>query len=447
MKFFKIFITFLLTATTLPQFSVIGQTNSRDSMIPEFVQQNATIRDTRIFFDGDASRNAPSQDSINRVISKFYLDQFRHSQDPKVPYFMFMSKDAKVAMGIGGVVKMRTWFDWNGYLPSNGFSVYNIQIPRDPAYMRRIGFTPGGTSLFLTILGNNRLLGEYMAYIQGDFSGYNNVGFRLKKAYLSFRDWTVGYAPSTFSDPAAEPPVLDGSGPSAEMSRKNVLVRYLYTTKRGFSVGASAEFSKSQVDDGETSQTEKCPDYIPDLAALLQYQWNSGKSHVRLSGLLRTIEYRDLVKQKNHSLIGWGVQLSAVAKIMHALTMYGIVSYGQGHASYSGDMSIGNYDLVARPGHPGELYAPSMFGATWGATYYFLPKLYATVALGELRYLPKDHLRDNEYKYGLYGAINCQWEVTPRLTCGIEYLAGKRMNFDTTHGNVNRINALVQLSF
>lgn len=443
----------MLLAMTMASVALCGaakgpeQIEAKDSLLPEFRQQNATVRSSRVFFDGDASRPTPAQDSVYRLINKFYLDQFRHSQDPKIPYFIFMSKDANVAMGIGGVVRMRGWFDWNGYLPSNGFSIYTIQIPKNPADMKRLGYTPAGTALFYTILGRNRILGEYMGYIQGNFTGYNNVGFRLKKAYFTFRDWTVGYATSTFCDPAAEPPVLDGSGPSAEMSKTNVLVRWLHTTRKGLVYGGSIELSGSQPQTGDDSQTESCPGYLPDLAAMLQYQWNSGKSHVRLSGLLRGIPYRDLVAQQNHTIAGWGVQLSTVAKVVNPLTLYGIVSYGRGHASYSGDLSIGNYDLVARPGKPGQLYAPKMFGVTLGATYYFLPSLYSTVALGELRYLPEGNPDNDEYKYGLYSAINCQWEVTPRLTCGLEYLAGKRMNFNGNHGNVNRVNVMVQLSF
>lgn len=426
---------------------VEAECQKKDSILPEFIQQHATVRNSRVFFDGGSSRANPEQDSVYRLINKFYLDQFRHSQDPKIPYFIFMSKDANVAMGIGGVVRMLTWFDWNGSMPSNGFSVYNIGIPRNPADMRRLGFTPGGTSIFYTILGRNKLLGEYMGYIQGDFKGYNNVGFRLKKAYFTFHDWTVGYATSTFCDPSAQPPVLDSQGPNAEMSKTNVLVRWLKSTRYGLVYGGSVELASSKPDVSEDSKTEKCSTYLPDVAAMLQYQWNSGKSHVRLSGLLKGIPYRDLVEMKNHTIVGWGVQASAVAKIARPLTMYGIVSYGCGHESYSGDLSIGNYDLVAVPGKPGELYAPAMLGLTWGSTYYFRPNLYATVALGELRYLPRENPRDSEYKYGLYGGVNCQWEITPRVVCGLEYLIGKRMNFDATHGSVNRINAMVQVSF
>ncbi|MDE6609898.1 MAG: hypothetical protein K2K33_04990, partial [Muribaculaceae bacterium] len=44
--------------------------------------------------------SAPA-DSVRRMVEFFYYDQFRHFQDPLAPYFMFMSKDAKLAMGLG----------------------------------------------------------------------------------------------------------------------------------------------------------------------------------------------------------------------------------------------------------------------------------------------------------------------------------------------------------
>lgn len=56
----------------------------------------------------------PEQDSIRRLVLAFYYDQFRHSQDPEAPTFLFMSKSANMLLGIGGVVRMRGWYDWGG---------------------------------------------------------------------------------------------------------------------------------------------------------------------------------------------------------------------------------------------------------------------------------------------------------------------------------------------
>ena len=57
-------------------------------------------------------------DSVREQISRFYYDQFRHFSDPAAPYFLFMSKDAQLAMGIGGAVRMRAYYDWGGAMPT-----------------------------------------------------------------------------------------------------------------------------------------------------------------------------------------------------------------------------------------------------------------------------------------------------------------------------------------
>ncbi len=421
-----------------------------DLRFPEQRQQKKLVDNTKIIFiDQPAATSLPAQsynDSVYRLINRFYLDQFRQFQDPKAPYFMFMSRSANISLGIGGLVRMRGWFDWNGSMPTNGFNIYSIPVPKNPAAMRKLGATPSGTCLFFTLIGYNRVLGDYMAYIEGNFDGYSGVGFKLKKAYFTAGDWTAGYATSTFADPAAQPVTIDGAGPNGKISKTNVLVRYLHTFKKGFTVAGSFEFPGSSVA-ADNSQTEKCPDYVPDLAALAQYQWHGGLSHVRLSGLLRVIPYRDLLSATNRNVVGWGVQLSSMFKVISPLSLYAIAVWGQGHSSYTGDLSVGNYDLVPAHDNPGHLYAPKALSLTFGAKYNFLDNLYSCLTLATMRYYPRYNPSDAEYKYGQYGAINLIWDITPRFEVGAEYLFGKRMNFNGMHANANRFDAMFQFSF
>ena len=93
---------------------------------------------------------------------------------------------------------------------------------------------------------------------------------------------------------------------------------------------------------------------MPDWAAFAQYEWQRGQ-HVRVAGILRTLPYRNLVKEQNHNIAGWGVQLSSVAHPLPQLTTYLNVSYGHGYESLGGDLLIGNYDLVADTSEPGKL--------------------------------------------------------------------------------------------
>ncbi|MDE6394932.1 MAG: hypothetical protein K2K77_06285, partial [Duncaniella sp.] len=225
---------------------------------PEEIERQKVIDNTKVIYvNSDDGQRAP-QDSVRNLINRFYVNQFRHFQDPKAPYFMFMTRDANLAMGIGGRIAMRGVFDWKDVVPANGFAPALIPIPGDPAQQRAIKAIPSGTSLFFTLLGTDSRLGDYSAYIEANFNGYNHSDFLLKKAYVTFRDWTVGYATSTFSDPAAIAPTVDGAGPNGHVSRTNVLVRYMHSFKKNWTVAGSVEFPSSSIR-AQDGYTKKCP--------------------------------------------------------------------------------------------------------------------------------------------------------------------------------------------
>ena len=52
-----------------------------------------------------------------------------------------------------------------------------------------------------------------------------------------------------------------------------------------------------------------------------------------------------------------------------------------------------------------------------------------------------------DYKYAQYAAANLLWNFTEYGTAGVEYLFGRRNNFDKTYGNASRINLMVKYSF
>lgn len=383
-------------------------------------------------------------DSMRRLIDIFYYDQFRNFSDPAAPYFLFMSKDAQLAMGIGGCVRMRGWYDWGGAVPANGFAPYLIPMDPDPTNMRRFGTTPSGSTLFFRVIGRNKRFGEYQLYIEANFNGYQGKDFHLKKAYATLNDWTVGYAPTTFSDPAALPPTVDASGPNNKLSATSVLVRYMHSFARHWTVAASLETPASAITISD--DTKKVSDWLPDAAAFIQYAWGRSE-HVRLAGIARTLSYRDLKKQKNFNKLGWGLLLSAVAHPVPALTIYGNVCSGQGFESLCADLQIGNYDLVPVPGVEGKLYAPWAVGWNLGLQYNFLPNLFASFTFSESRYLPKKGTAGSEYKWGNFMAANVFWNITPRIQCGLEFDTGERKNIDGRHRRAQRVGAMAQFSF
>ena len=400
-----------------------------------------------VYIDGKPADYATQEyvDSIRQVISTFYYDQFRHFSDPAAPYFLFLSKDASLAMGIGGAVRMRAYYDWGGAMPASGFAPYMIPMNPSPTDMRHFDTTPAGTCLYFRVLGRNKMLGTYQLYIEANFNGYQARDFHLKKAYAIINDFTVGYANSTFSDPAAVPPTVDAQGPNNKISPTAVLVRYMPVVKDKWVFAVSAETPANALDVDNTN-TQKVKNWMPDWAAFAQYQWAQGQ-HVRLSAIMRTLSYRDMITSTNHNPIGWGLQLSSVSHPAVPLTLYLNANYGKGYAGLGGDLLIGNYDLVAEPGAAGKMYTPRSFGWCAGVQYNFRPNLFMSLSASQTRYLPKGDISPDEYKYGIFSAINIFWNMTPRMQVGAEFDFGKRVNFSGDHRYAKRIGAMCMFSF
>lgn len=381
------------------------------------------------------------------LIGLFYYDQFRHFQDPRAPYFMLMSKTHQYAMGVGGVVRMRGWYDWNGAMSNSAFIPYNISIPNDPTRDRWFGTTPAGTALFFSVFGRNPKYGNYQLYVEANFNGYGNRDFHLKKAYAVVGDWTLGYTHSTFTDPAAQPPTVDAQGPNSETSDTNLLLRWMHTVKNHYVFAVSIETPNGNIP--ELADVYKpCSDYMPDFAAFVQYQWKDGQ-HIRLSGLVRGMEYRDLKAGKNHKVAGWGAHLSTVFRPVDPLTVYGAFITGKGISSVINDLQDSNSDLVGDVTRDGRMYAPLSIGWYAALQYHFRPNLFSTIMFSEERFLPKhEPLHENlTYKYGLYGTANLFWNITPRCQVGVEYNFGKRQDIDLQHRWVNRACLMAQFSF
>lgn len=407
------------------------------------IQLDSLKENHKIILFGEG--NNPGHDSIRALVEMFYMDQFRHFQDPRAPYFLFMSKDSQLAMGIGGVVRMRGWYDWGGVIPYNGFIPYAISVPRDGVNRRKISTTPAGTALYFRVIGRNHKLGNYQLYIETNFDGYNQVGMKLKKAYATVNDWTVGYANSTFGDPTAFPPLIDAQGPQAEVQTTAVLVRWMHSFNKNWTMAASVEAPQSQVGfDNKT--TGKLNDWFPNIAAFGQFGWTENQ-HIRLSGIMRVLPYQNLINGSNEHRVGWGLQLSSIWRATDKLTLYGTANTGRGYGSLTGDLIMTNFDLVNNPDDPGAMYAPASWAWYGAVQYHFKPNLFMSATIGQERFSPAHDIEPTTYKYGLYSAMNIFWDITPRVQVAAEINLGKRQNFNGDHNYARRACLMTQFSF
>lgn len=411
---------------------------------------DSLMADHKLVFFGEGSLS-PEQDSIRTLVENFYYDQFRNFQDPAAPYFLFMSRDAHLAMGVGGQVKMRGYFDWGGAVSGSSFVPYDIPMTPDPLSRQRLGTNPSGSALFFRVIGRNHNFGVYQLYIEANFNGYHGRDFHLKKSYATVGDWTVGYTSSTFGDGAAVPPTVDGAGPTMNLSATAMLVRWMHSfknkdnSKHAWVVAASVEAPKMALQEVK-SQTAARSEYLPNVAAFVQYEW-SRHEHVRLAAITRFMPYRNLLTATNEMPVGWGVQLSSVASPMRNLTLYATVNGGSSYSNFGGDFLLGQYDLVTDPGRPGVLKRVPGIGYIFGVQYDFSSRLFSTVSFGQGRYLPTEDRPATDYKRGTFAAVDLFWNITPRIRTGAEFCLGERTDFSGAQRFARRAGAIMQFSF
>ncbi len=377
----------------------------------------------------------------------FYDNHHRHFQDPRAPRFLLIDRKGRVALGIGGYVKVTASYDFAGAIPNRDFVTYDIPVPRNPAERSQFQMDASTSRLFLKLVGDNRILGKYEVYIEGGFREGQAGGLRLRQAYVNARGFLIGQARSTFTDPAAAPPTIDFEGPAGQTGTRRVMVRYTYQPRERWQLVLATEMPTATytLQEGYNSAIRQ---RMPDIPLYLQYAWHGGVDHVRVSALLRGLSYRDLHATKNEMEFGWAVQLSGVAHLIPALKLYYQGVYGQGYEAYLNDLGGKGFDLIPNPSAPGQLYAPKALGYVVGVRYDITKHCFMSASYSQCRLYPRQGaLSSDTYRYSQYVVGNAMYQLTADCNIGVEYLYGRRSNQNGMSGCANRLNAMIQYNF
>lgn len=376
-----------------------------------------------------------------------------HFTDPSAPRFLFLDRQGKVALGIGGYVKGTVQYDFGGSINDGAsFITYDIPVPMNPAQRNQFYGNANHSTIFLQLVGHSEKFGYYQMYIQTNFSGDGATGYglKLKQAYLKVGYVTVGLANSTFVDGAAGTPTIEDQGPAGEVSRKNILVRYAPRFSDHLSGAIGVEVPQASLTintpEGADPTVAKINQRVPDIPAYVQYEWDGGKSHVRLSGLFRDLSYRNLVSGQNSFRAGWAIELSGKIMPIPALSLFYQGAYGQGYGSYLNDLDGHGMDLI-QSSVPGKMTAPRLANFELGVRYDFRPNIFMAATYSQARVLRQGTLSGSDYRYGQYLSVSGFWDIVPDLRVGLSYLHGNRANFDRSHGHANSVMGMLQYSF
>lgn len=411
--------------------------------LPIVLWANDTIAHSAII----VSNEHVTQRNSYEVMKAMYEANGRHFQDPRAPRFLFLDRKGRVALGIGGYVKVTSSFDIAGIADNSDFITASIPTPPQPDMRNQFLMDASTSRLFFKLVGRNTSVGDFTVYIESDFRGVGAgyYGMRLRQAYVELWHIKAGRTWSTFCDVAAIPPTIDFQGPSGSVLAMSTSLQYNKIINKHWSMTFGIEMPSATYTI-HPQYNASIHQRVPDLPSHYQYEWNNGESHIRLSNLMRMLSYRNLVADKNKLAICWATQLSGMIKLSPHFKVYYQGSYGQGYASYLNDLSGYGYDLIPDE-HNGTMKAPYALGVTAGLQYTIRNGLFMSAAYSQCRLMDENTLPGDAYHYGQYVVANAFYSPFSNCLIGIEYLYGNRHNRDNTSGNAHRINAMIQYHF
>ncbi len=386
-----------------------------------------------------------------------------------MPKFVVHTSNDKFLLTIGGQINPILGFDIGNNLynqPGAGPSFVTSAIPV-PAVAGKKGdfyINPLNGAVDMQVVGLANTPNEITGYVKIGTNGINS-NLVLQRAYVTYRNFTGGMKLTLAQDDyACQPPTIDPEGPSGCLSAVAYEISYKSPSYNGFRYAVGLDmptFYSSrgyyrgkdypQFDGHQVTNYADAEQMIPDVPAWVEYsfsQWN----RIRVTGLLRNFAYRDLVAGKTRHMAGWGVMLSGNASPDSKWIFYYQLAYGQGIGAYLQDIAGHPVSFYPTDSKPGHMSAAPMMGANIGVSFNPTSKLQFNAMFSESRiWKVGDYcnaLDESEnYKYALYGAVNCFYNINPWLQWGIEYLWGHRQTWNIGGAHDSRIQTQVSFSF
>ena len=372
---------------------------------------------------------------------------------PKTPSFAFLSKNQKFMMGIGGYVKGTISMDFNGAINNPAyFTTSAIPINPLPGNNLLTQFNVNQSSLFYNLVSISDNKTKFGAYVNMNFSGAGYTP-QIEDAYITYGGLLLGRTTSLFTDAAAIPPTIDSEGPNGLTYKTNNVINFRRKIGRHITTGIGLETPSTDftISKNQTITNQ----FIPDIPSYIQFAWGKGNnSHVRLSSLIRNVNYRNNIQDMDNIISTYACQLSGLVTVKEKLVFYYQLVYGSGITTYIQDVSGLKLDFMPNniTDHhnkkAGELDKIKSLAYYAGLQYNFNPRTFMSCTFSQVDVdVPENYNDTNLYKEAYYLATNFFWYAKPNVQIGAEYLYGKRVDQNDEWGQANRVQLMLQYNF
>lgn len=389
----------------------------------------------------------PDRKEVLRHFRETHVTGFQQSH---IPNFIITTPNNRFMLGLGGYVNFRTAYDMGGAVQNLDFVTYDIPVPFSKLTQQKLTMSSSTSRLFFKAIANTERLGRIVTYIETDFRGTPTGNLRLRLAYISVGGWLFGQNVTTFCDLNASPTTIDFQGPNAYNLNFNTMLRYSHTFGENWSVAAAFEMPQLSATFEAHSPLQVVAQRCPDLPAYVQYAWKStgGTSHLRATGVVRSLVCYDNETNKSVYKAAWGAQLSGSIWIAPRLRSFFNGVYGRGITPYIQDLTSRGYDLVPVPDNIAKMQTLPMWGWFAALQYNVTSNAFVSGGYSHVKIDSRnDYHPSTMYDYAEYIFGNVFCNITPSCRVAVEYLFGRRKDYSGERGNANRVQAMIQYNF
>ena len=375
------------------------------------------------------------------IVSAMNAYQSPIYSDPELPAFTFVSKNRNAALGIGGYVRFTTSYDFGGSIDNRDFVIYQIPMITSRSQSNRFRMDATTSRLYVRFLKRTRW-GLFHLYVDNDFGGPgNNIRFNL--IYASIGHLKLGRYWSVMADIETYPPSVDFQGPNSFAGMITYQLSYTGALSKHLSYGVGLEIPSYSINDSLSAS--KVSQRIPSLPLYIQTQGKWG--HLRLSGLIRPLLYKNTSTQRDRYAFTWGGILSSIIKPTSSTSFYMQAIYGLGIGNYIFDFNDNGLDLIPSVSEKGKLEPFGLWGGFAGASHRFNSDMMLSATYSYLRGLDRGNYYPTLYKQGQYVTATFYYDITQKMQFALEYDFGHLKHYNRQDGRANRVIGMLRYDF
>lgn len=366
-------------------------------------------------------------------------------RDANLPRFAIVGKNREFYLGIGVQLLGEGVFDFAGEMSSPVLFIPSTTEAPSPGNGASLKFGWQTSSIHMNFVAMPESDNRIGVYFKGNFMGNNN-SFNCYHFYARYRGLVVGYTNSLFTDGYAEPVTIDFEGPAGYpfITLFTAYWHQQFTKHVSGAIGVDAPVTSFS----EATGAEEVNQRLPAIPLYVQYGSESDDAHIRLSAIVRPLQYRNLIAGHNSTLVGGAVQLSGMTPVAGSLSANANLVYGHGIASYILDDYFLGLDACGTK-EAGKMELVRTLGITAGLNYAFTSRLQANIVYSHVANMLGDNavMDRTNYRYGDYVAANMFYNLNRFVSLGLEYDYGHRKSFAGEGLHVNRLQCQFALSF